>query len=73
MTVKIKNNRLIYLGIFVLLFICELLIARFFFRFRQVIPRRCACCYSALELRKNIRSRKNTASAALGFHLCLSH
>lgn len=31
MTVKIKNNRLIYLGIFVLLFICELLIARFFF------------------------------------------
>lgn len=31
MTVKIKKNRLIYLGIFVLLFICELLIARFYF------------------------------------------
>ena len=31
MTVKIKNNRLIYLVIFVLLFICELLIARFYF------------------------------------------
>ena len=31
MTFKIKNNRLIYLGIFVLLFICELLIARFYF------------------------------------------
>lgn len=31
MTVKIKKNSLIYLGIFVLLFICEILIARFYF------------------------------------------
>lgn len=31
MTVKIKKNRLIYLGLFILLFVCELLIARFYF------------------------------------------
>lgn len=31
MTVKIKKSRLIYLGLFILLFVCELLIARFYF------------------------------------------
>ncbi|HAS38145.1 MAG TPA: DUF2809 domain-containing protein [Ruminococcaceae bacterium] len=31
MTVKIKKSRLIYLGLFILLFVCELLIAKFYF------------------------------------------
>lgn len=58
MTVKIKNNSLIYLGIFVLLFYMRITNRKvLFFRFCKVIPRRCACCYSALELCANLHSR----------------